>query len=74
MTLNELSMMMWYAQELIIVEGKMPETANTDKIRETAIFSGDNMELRSDNYKDLKSRIIQSIGAIDDFVIVTLKK
>ena len=74
MTLNELTNMMWYVQEMIIVEGKMPETANTDKIRETAIFAGDNAELRSDNYKDLKGRYIQSFGAIDDFVIITLKK
>ena len=76
MTLNELTNMMWYVQEMIILDKDHDQIAYADieDLKSQAIFVGDNMELRSDNYKDLKGRYIQSFGAIDDFVIITLKK
>jgi hypothetical protein len=72
MTVNELTNFIWYVQEIIIVES-VP-SLDIDELRTKALFVGDNAELRSDNYKDIKNRYIQSFGAVEDFVVVTLKK
>lgn len=77
MTLNELTNMMWYVADIIVIE-KEPKsvlnyTANIEEIRRQAIFDGTNAMLRSDVYKDLRSRQIMSFGAIGDYIIITLK-
>jgi len=72
MNINELSNYIWYVQEIIIVES-VP-SLDIGELRAKALFVGDNAELRSDIYKDLKNRQIQSFGAVEDFIVVKLKK
>ena len=73
MTLNDLTNMMWYVQEIMIFE-TFPVGSDPEELRKAAMLVCDNSELRSDTHKDIRNRYIQSFGAIDDFVIVTLKK
>ena len=73
MTVNDLTNMMWYIQHIIIVD-QVSNVYNLGKVKENALFVGDNAELRSDLYKDLKNRYVQSFGSIDDYIVITLKK
>ena len=72
MTLNELTNMIWYVQEIIVLDYS-PNSIDISELKEKAVFYGDNAELRSDLYKDIKGKYVQSFGALDDFVVVVLK-
>ena len=60
-TLNQLSVFMWYAQQLLVKDEKG-----------TVFFEGENWKLQSENYKEIRGRWIRSFGSLEDVMIVKL--
>lgn len=58
---------MWYAQEIEIVDG----VPFVDK-RVTSLFKGENWELQSIVYKELRKRKIVSYGTINSNIITII--
>lgn len=60
-TLNQLSVFMWYAQQLLVKDEK-----------DTVLFEGENWKLQSESYKEIRGRWIRSFGSLEDVIIVKL--
>ena len=60
-TLNQLSVFMCYAQQLLVKDEK-----------DNVLFTGENWKLQSQNYKGIRERWIRSFGSLEDVMIVKL--
>ena len=60
-TLNQLSVFMWYAQQLLVKDEKG-----------TVLFEGENWKLQSQNHKEIRGRWIRSFGSVEDIMIVKI--
>ena len=60
-TLNQLSVFMWYAQQLLVKDEK-----------DNVLFDGENWKLQSQNYKEIRGRWIRSFGSVEDIMIVKI--
>ena len=60
-TLNQLSVFMWYAQQLLVKDEK-----------DNVLFDGVNWKLQSENHKGIRERWIRSFGSFEDVMIVKL--
>ena len=60
-TLNQLSVFMWYVQQLLVKDEK-----------DNVLFDGENWKLQSENYKGIRERWIRSFGSLEDVMIVKI--
>ena len=74
LTLKDFLFISWYVQPIIVIDyhnGILHESANIEKIKESALYSGINHDLKADN--ELMNRYVYSYGAIDDHMIIEVR-
>ena len=73
-TLNKFLLNTWYTQNIIVIDCKdtiLSKTADLEKIKAAALYSGTNHDMRNDN--PLMTRDVYNFGAIDSYLIIEVR-
>ena len=72
-TVREFTGRMWYSQPMIIIPwNRLHNETNLEKIKERAIYIGTPHELRSVTNANINNMAMDSYGAIDNTIIITV--
>jgi len=71
MTVKEFTSRLWYAQNIVIITWQQFDKCNDlDEILGKALLKCENWQLRSDVYKKINNKLVDSYGVMDEYLII----
>ena len=71
MTVREFTGRCWYAQQIVIITWKQfDKCENIDDVLGKALLRCKNYELRSEVYREINNKMVDSYGVMDEYLII----
>lgn len=71
MTVREFTSKMWYAQQIVIITWQQFDRCkDIDEVLGKALLRCENWQLRSEVYREINNKMVDSYGVMDGYLIV----